>query len=215
MTDQTDERPPEHAHHHAGAPEAGYGFRRSGLQRGISLLVRLGLGGVLVVAGGLKIADPKQAALAVQAYQILPTQWAELVGYGLPLIEVGLGVMLIIGLGTRIAAVASGALMTAFVLGVISAWARGLSIDCGCFGGGGEVPEGEAAYLPVLLRDGFFVLMAGWLVAFPASFLALDRSGRAGTGDLGLYDGHDLDEFDDEFDDDDDHQNPEREETDR
>ena len=58
----------------------------------------------------------------------------------------------------------AGALMTAFVFGVASAWARGLSIDCGCFGGGGEVAEGEASYLPVLLRDGFFVVMAGWLV---------------------------------------------------
>lgn len=150
--------------------------------------MRLGLGAVLCYAAALKIADPQQAALAVQAYQILPAQAAEMVGYGLPLIELGLGVLLVLGLGTRLAALGAGALMTAFVVGVASAWARGLSIDCGCFGGGGAVPEGEATYWPVLLRDGLFVLMAAWLVAFPASKWALDRSGEAGTGDLGLYD---------------------------
>jgi uncharacterized membrane protein YphA (DoxX/SURF4 family) len=154
----------------------------------ISLVVRLGLGGVLVVAATVKFADPLQAALAVQAYQILPVNVAEMVGYGLPLIELGLGVLLILGLGTRLSAIGAGALMTAFVVGVASAWARGLSIDCGCFGGGGQVAEGEANYLPVLLRDAFFVLLAGWLVVYPASLWALDRSGSAGTGDLGLYD---------------------------
>ena len=154
----------------------------------LSTLIRLGLGGVLVVAAALKIADPQQAALAVQAYQLLPVTIAEYVGYGLPLIELGIGCMLLVGFGTRWAALAAGALMTAFVIGVASAWARGLSIDCGCFGGGGQVAEGEAAYLPVLLRDGLFVVMAGWLVAFPASRLAIDSSGRAGFGDEGIYD---------------------------
>lgn len=158
------------------------------MQRVVSLLVRLGLGGVLVVAASLKIADPQQAALAVQAYQILPVSVAEMVGYGLPLIELGLGVLLILGLGTRLSAIGAGALMTAFVIGVASAWGRGLSIDCGCFGGGGQVAQGEANYVPVLLRDAFFVVLAGWLVIYPASLWALDRSGRAGTGDLGLYD---------------------------
>ena len=183
------EEPPSPGRASTSVASAGSsGFAGSSTQRTISLLVRVGLGGVLVVAAALKIADPKQAALAVQAYQILPTQVAEMVGYGLPLIELGLGVLLLLGLGTRLAALGAGALMTAFVVGVASAWARGLSIDCGCFGGGGTVSQGEASYLPVLLRDGFFVILAGWLVAFPASRWALDRSGKAGTGDLGLYD---------------------------
>ena len=170
------------------------GFAGSAWQLRLSLVARVGLGTVLIVAGALKIADPRQAALAVQAYQILPAQVAEMVGYGLPLVEFGLGVLLVLGLGTRLAAIGAGALMTAFVVGVASVWARGLSIDCGCFGGGGAVPVGEASYLPVLLRDGFFALLAGWLVIFPASRWAVDRSGRAGIGDLGLYGG--LDELD-------------------
>jgi uncharacterized membrane protein YphA (DoxX/SURF4 family) len=169
-------------------------FRGSTPQLWISTVVRLGLAGVLLWSGGAKVSEPQQAVMAVQAYEILPVSMGEFVGYALPLIELALGVALLVGVATRITAVASGALMTAFVIGVASAWARGLSIDCGCFGGGGVVPEGEANYLPVLLRDLGFTAMAAWLVVYPASRWSLDRSGRAGTGDVGLYD-----EWDDEL----------------
>lgn len=164
------------------------GFRGSAPQVWISTVLRLGLAGVLLWSGGAKVAEPKQAVMAVQAYEILPTGLGEFVGYALPLFELALGLALLLGVATRISAVVGGALMTAFVVGVASAWARGLSIDCGCFGGGGAVAEGEANYLPVLLRDAGFAAMAAWLVVFPETRWALDRGGRAGTGDLGLYD---------------------------
>jgi uncharacterized membrane protein YphA (DoxX/SURF4 family) len=169
------------------------GFRSSAPQLWISTVLRLGLAGVLLWSGGAKVSEPRQAVMAVQAYEILPTSVGEFVGYALPLFELALGLALLLGVATRVSAVVAGALMTAFVVGVASAWARGLSIDCGCFGGGGAVPEGEANYLPVLLRDLSFAAMAAWLVVFPGSRWAWDRSGRAGTGDLGLYD-----EWDDE-----------------
>jgi uncharacterized membrane protein YphA (DoxX/SURF4 family) len=169
-------------------------FRGSGVQLWISTIMRIGLAGVLLWSGGAKVSEPRQAVMAVQAYEILPTGVGEFVGYALPLFELALGLALLLGVATRISAVVAGALMTAFVVGVASAWARGLSIDCGCFGGGGAVAEGEASYLPVLLRDAGFAAMAAWLVVFPATRWALDRGGRAGTGDLGLYDEWDDDE---------------------
>ena len=169
-------------------------FRGSGVQLWISTIMRIGLAGVLLWSGGAKVSEPRQAVMAVQAYEILPTSVGEFVGYALPLFELALGLALLLGVATRISAVVAGALMSAFVVGVASAWARGLSIDCGCFGGGGAVAEGEANYLPVLLRDAGFAAMAAWLVVFPATRWALDRGGRAGTGDLGLYDEWDDDE---------------------
>ncbi|MFL6182823.1 MAG: MauE/DoxX family redox-associated membrane protein [Actinomycetes bacterium] len=168
-------------------------FRGSNTQLWVSTVLRWGLAGVLFWSGGAKVSEPQQAVMAVQAYKILPVSVGEFVGYALPLFELALAVALLLGVATRISAIVTGALMTAFVIGVASAWARGLSIDCGCFGGGGVVPEGEANYLPVLLRDAGFTLLAAWLVVFPASRFAFDRSGRAGLGDLGLYD-----EWDDE-----------------
>jgi hypothetical protein len=61
-----------------------------------------------------------------------------------------------------------------FVAGVTQAWARGLSIDCGCFGGGGVVAPEGTAYGRELLRVAGFLLLAGWLVVRPRTLSALD-----------------------------------------
>lgn len=137
-------------------------------------LARLVLAGVFVVAGGIKVADPAGSVRAVQAYDLLPAGLARLVGYGLPFFEIALGLLLLLGLATRLAAAGGAVLLVVFVGGVASAWARGLSIDCGCFGGGGTVAPGETRYLQEILRDLALLLVAAWLVWRPASRLSLD-----------------------------------------
>ena len=161
-------------------------FAGTQLQLWLTTLARVSLGLVMVSAGVLKISNPDQAVRAVQAYELLPHGIDQVVGYGLPMIEVALGLLLILGLGTRIAAVLAGVFMLVFIVGVSSAWARGLSIDCGCFGGGGQTAN--PSYLPEILRDLLFLGLATWLVAFPASRWALDRTGLFGTGDHGVID---------------------------
>ena len=68
-------------------------------------------------------------------------------------------------------------LLLVFIFAVASAWVRGLSIDCGCFGGGGEVAPGQTAYGTELLRDAGLLLLALWLVWQPRSRLALEGLG--------------------------------------
>ena len=51
------------------------------------------------------------------------------VGYGLPVFDVALGTLLVLGVAERLGAILSGALLAAFIIGVASAWARGLTID--------------------------------------------------------------------------------------
>jgi uncharacterized membrane protein YphA (DoxX/SURF4 family) len=99
---------------------------------------------------------------------------ARAVGTVLPVVEIAVGLLLVAGLLTRAAAAAGGLLMLVFVGGIVSAWARGLSIDCGCFGTGGPVTPGETAYLPDLLRDLGLLALAAWLVVRPRTPLALD-----------------------------------------
>ena len=111
--------------------------------------------------GALKVGDPDASVRAVQAYRLLPTDVAEVVGYVLPAVEIGLGLLLLLGLMTRVAAAAALILLVAFVIGVSSAWARGLSIDCGCFGGGGEVAPGATRYVEELIRDAGLIIAAG------------------------------------------------------
>jgi uncharacterized membrane protein YphA (DoxX/SURF4 family) len=164
-------------------------------------VARLVLAAVLFTAGGLKIVNVDGAARAVQAYRIFPPRLGDLIGYGLPVVEILLGLFLLLGLGTRIVAIATGALMVIFIAGVASVWIRGISIDCGCFGGGGETAVTH--YPQEILRDLLFLGLASWLAVFPTSKLALDRSGLAGTGDesvldeLGAYDDDDMADYDD------------------
>lgn len=150
--------------------------RRAAVAPWISLVVRLSLGGVFLTAGGLKVIDPQGSVQAVQAYQLLPRPLETLVGWGLPFLEIALGLLLVAGLFTRVVAVASAALLGALLAAVISVAARGLSIDCGCFGGGGAVAEGQATYGTEIVRDLGFLVLAGWLIWQPRSRYSLDRS---------------------------------------
>lgn len=137
---------------------------------------RLVLGGVWLAAGLLKIGDPTENVRAVRAYDLLPEAVVPAVGHALPVLEIALGIMLLVGLATRLSAAVSVGLLVAFVVGIASAWARGLSIECGCFGGGGGPAENaDAAYPWELARDAGLLLLAGFLVWRPRTPFALDN----------------------------------------
>ena len=141
----------------------------------IGLLARLILGAVLAVAGGLKVTSPATSARAVRAFQILPYDLAGYVGYALPVVEIVVGLLLVTGLFTRVSAVVGGLLMLAFIIGIISAWTRGLAIDCGCFGGGGTIAASQTQYGRDVLRDIGLAACAGWLVVRPHTAYSLDH----------------------------------------
>jgi uncharacterized membrane protein YphA (DoxX/SURF4 family) len=111
----------------------------------------------------------------VRAFQILPYDFAGYVGYALPVVEVLFGLLLVAGLFTRVSALVGGLLMLAFVIGIISAWTRGLTIDCGCFGGGGTIEARQTQYLADVLRDAGLAACAAWLVVRPRSAYSLDN----------------------------------------
>ncbi|WP_235564790.1 MauE/DoxX family redox-associated membrane protein [Modestobacter sp. Leaf380] len=140
---------------------------------------RIGLGVVWLVAGALKFPDPAAAERAVRAYQLLPEALVGPVAFGLPALEVLVGLALVAGVAVRAAAVTSAVVLVVFIAAVSSAWARGLQIDCGCFGGGGQVEAGETAYLSEVLRDVALLAVAAALARWPRTRLAL-RSVLAG-----------------------------------
>jgi uncharacterized membrane protein YphA (DoxX/SURF4 family) len=155
--------------------------RLAGAARWVSTAARLVLGGVFLVAGVLKAIDPQSSVAAVRAYQLLPSSFATLVGWGLPFVEIAIGLLLLAGIATRAVAGAAAILLLIFMAAVVSAAVRGLSIDCGCFGGGGEVAPGQTAYGRELVRDTGLLLLALWLVWKPRSRFALDRFAGART----------------------------------
>jgi uncharacterized membrane protein YphA (DoxX/SURF4 family) len=142
----------------------------------LGTVARLVLGVVFIAAGATKVTDLAASGRAVNAYQLMPFGAAKAVGAALPFVEIVVGLLLILGLATRVMAVLTAGLLVIYIVGIASAWARGLSIDCGCFSQGGQLGEGEhPAYTWDLIRDGLLLAAAGWLIVWPNSRFSVDR----------------------------------------
>ena len=144
----------------------------------LTFLFRLILGGVLLVAGALKVSDPYASATSVRAYQILPVDLANFLGFVLPFAEVVIGIFLIVGIWVRLNAIAGGTLMVMFIIAIGQAWARGISLDCGCFGKGGLIDSDELPvwnYTLEIARDIVLAAFAVYIYRFPQGKLGFDK----------------------------------------
>jgi uncharacterized membrane protein YphA (DoxX/SURF4 family) len=156
--------------------------------RWASLVLRVAVGVVFVVSGLAKVVDIDGTIRSVRAYRLLPEAVIPTVGSALPVLELALAVLLVSGLLTRVAAGITMLLSTAFVIGISSAWARGLTIECGCFGNNGLASHPVPGYVRELVINALMLLACGWLLGRPASRWSLD-------GVLGLHP-VDLESFD-------------------
>jgi uncharacterized membrane protein YphA (DoxX/SURF4 family) len=141
----------------------------------ISTVARLGLAAVFLIAGATKVGDLAASGRAVGAYRLMPYEAAKVVGAAQPFLEIALGLLLLIGIATRLSAGIGAALLVIFIGGIVSAWARGLQIDCGCFSKGGELAGGQLpTYGWEILRDAGFLILAGVLLWRPRTRYSLD-----------------------------------------
>jgi uncharacterized membrane protein YphA (DoxX/SURF4 family) len=141
----------------------------------LTLLARLILGAVLLVAGALKVPNLPKSAMAVRAYEMLPIPIANFLGYTLPWIEIGLGLLLIVGVTVKISGALGALTMLAFIIAIAQAWARGLSIDCGCFGGGGTIDPEDTKYLSEIIRDIGLMGLGIFLYLYPKGRFAIEK----------------------------------------
>jgi uncharacterized membrane protein YphA (DoxX/SURF4 family) len=141
----------------------------------LGVIARLVVGTVWIVAGALKVSNMDASTRAVRNFQVLPEAIVPFVGHLLPLLEIVVGSLLIIGFAIPVTASLSALMQLAFIIGIAQAWARGFQLDCGCFGGGGGT-TGNAAkgYALDIARDtGLFVLSV-LLVLLPVTRFAVD-----------------------------------------
>lgn len=129
----------------------------------VVLVARLLLGGLLIYAGAIKLPDGSQFAEAIANYRLLPAQANQLLAILLPWTEVLVGLLLIFGVWVRASALLALLMFLAFTAAVISALARGLDIDCGCFGTDTATRVG----LHTLLIEAAGILLAVYLVLAP------------------------------------------------
>ena len=108
------------------------------MKAALALVLRLGLGGLLIVAGALKLRAPGAFATEIANYQLFPAV-APYVAAILPVLELVVGGALVVAprAWRRAAALAALGMLAAFTVAVGSAYFRRINIDCGCFGTGG------------------------------------------------------------------------------
>lgn len=150
-------------------------FRHGRLNRWICRGARLVLAGLFLWAGIRKAMEPELFLQDIESYELLPYRWAWLTSIWLPFLEITAAVAL---LTTRrwaqAGAVIIGGMLLVFLVAIISAWARGLSLSCGCFGSSTE----PANYPWLVVRD---LLMLGLVAAILLT--TQDAKGREGSAD--------------------------------
>ncbi len=122
-------------------------------------LLRLIVGGAFITAGALKIAGPEKFVLAVSNYRLVPHELLHAVAILLPWIELTAGAFVLAGVWLRPAALLLAGLTAVFFAAIVSALARGLNLECGCFGTVG----GQHVGLVNLVIDAFLFFLAALL----------------------------------------------------
>src|SRR3954464_4886006 len=141
----------------------------------ISTVARLGLAAVFLIAGATKVGDLAESGRAVNAYRLMPFEVAKVVGAAQPFLEIAVGLLLVIGVATRLVAGIGAVLLVLFIAGIASAWARGRRIECGCFSKGGDLGAGQLpTYGREIVRDVGFLVLAGILLWRPRSRYSVD-----------------------------------------
>jgi uncharacterized membrane protein YphA (DoxX/SURF4 family) len=146
----------------------------------ISLILRLGLGGIFIFAAAVKLRDPQAVAGSIQAFKInlmgqpMPDHLVLLGTYGIPWLELLVGAALVLGLWTRSAALLYTLLMASFIALVISVIQRDMNVECQCLGRFKLFCSGPLGTCKVIENS---ILMAGSLLVLTigSGSFSLDR----------------------------------------
>ncbi len=109
-------------------------FSRSPWSFWVTGVFRLVLGGIFLVSGLAKIADPVRFLLTLREFQVLPGAMEVFLALYLPWLEFVLGLGTILGILHRTSALLLAGLNGLFILALASVLIRGIEVDCGCFG---------------------------------------------------------------------------------
>ena len=140
----------------------------------VALPIRLYLAYVFIIACLHKIADPGMFAVDVATYGILPLSLINFTAIALPWVELLAGIMLVLGVKSRAAALMVVGMMLMFIVALVIALYQGLDMSCGCFASQAANGEDPISYKTVL-RDLGWLALAVWVVLFDASPIGVER----------------------------------------
>jgi len=100
----------------------------------VILVAQVWIGLVFLAAALGKISDPAAFAKQIHYFRLLPMGFENTVAIMLPWIELLAALALLLRYQPRSGGLVTAGLMVLFVVVVAAALARGLDIECGCFG---------------------------------------------------------------------------------
>jgi len=137
---------------------------------------RLVLGGIFLVSGLAKIADPVRFLLTLREFRLLPGTMEVFLALYLPWLEFVLGLGTILGILQRTSALLIAGLNGLFILALASVLLRGIEVDCGCFGLLADILHlPDLADWKAVVRNLVFIAMGLYLFRSEVSFFSLEN----------------------------------------
>jgi putative oxidoreductase len=102
--------------------------------RYIEWTLRLIIGGVFIYAGWVKRNDGVDFADSVASFRMLPTLLVMPLTLTIPPFEIAAGAMVLTGLWKRVGTLGLLLMSATYCIALATALARGITVNCGCFG---------------------------------------------------------------------------------
>jgi hypothetical protein len=119
------------------------------------------LAGLFLWAGIRKAMETELFLQDIESYELLSYRWAWLTSIWLPFLEItAAAALLTTRRWAQSGAVIIGGMLLVFLVAIISAWTRGLSLTCGCFGASDE----PANYPWLVVRDLLMLGLVGVII---------------------------------------------------
>jgi uncharacterized membrane protein YphA (DoxX/SURF4 family) len=130
----------------------------------VIIALRLIIGGVFIYASIGKLLNPEDFSRAIRSYDLLPLVSISFLSVILPFVEFLSGLFLILGIFKRGSSFIILAMLIAFLIGLTQAYARGLSIDCGCFSLSSSENYQGGYYLFIRIVQDILMLIAAFVI---------------------------------------------------
>ncbi|MFI5505725.1 DoxX family protein [Corynebacterium kutscheri] len=135
---------------------------------GISFIARFYMAYIWLKAGFSKLGERLANQQSVEGYDIFSEKWAGYIAELIAPLEIAGGILLLVGIFLRFSGILSTIVLALFIVGITQAWARGLNIDCGCFGVE-NIDQAEVGmnYAKTIARDVLYIFLSMWTAYRP------------------------------------------------
>ena len=142
----------------------------------VSFVIRILMGGIFLIAGLAKIADPVRFMLTLREFDVFPRVIVPFLAVYLPWLELLLGLSLVLGLLYRTSALMLAFLNFLFMLAILAVISRGIVVDCGCFGLFADALKlPDMADYKTVIRNVLFTSLCVYLFFAESTIFSLER----------------------------------------